>query len=154
MGFPKLSCWLCCRAQRLYDRLESISNSEKSIFRYPGTSSVSWRHDFTRENSFPTSRFFILNSAPLSYFGIVSLFQTAFFLLRRQSHRQERQSHPGDRRQVRCGSGPDRGRQRQKTSPGGGRQAGGRRGRHCQQQRGEWTVRPVSHSPISPTQLL
>lgn len=66
--------------------------------------------------------------------------------LRRQSHRQKRQSHPGDCGQVGRGPCQDRGRQRQKASPRGGRQAGGWQGRHCQQQRGEWTDRLLSQT--------
>lgn len=94
---------------------------------------------------------------------IILFYHCVFFLilslLHRQSHRQERQSHPGDCGQVRRGPCQDWGRQRQKASPGGGRQAGGWQGRHCQQQRGEWTVRLVSQSltqlpPPSPTPLL
>lgn len=93
--------------------------------------------------------FFNVILLTICFLSLSSFFFLASFLSvsRRQSHRQKRQSHPGDRGQVWRGSRQDRGRQRQKASPGGGRQAGGWQGRHCRQQRGEWTVRLVSQNP-------
>lgn len=81
--------------------------------------------------------------------SFIHFFVLFFSLPFRQSHRQERESHPGDCGQIWRGACPNRGRQRQKASPRGGRQAGGRQGRHCQQQRGEWTGRLVSHSRVT-----